>query len=71
MRFLLLISIFLIGCAGKTTTEYIPVEVPIHCEIEAPEKPILQDIDITLKIMDILEYARKLEIALRACRGDL
>jgi hypothetical protein len=55
------------GCATKTVTEYITVEVPVKCSIEIPAKPVKEDKDITLTVIDVLEYAKKLETALKGC----
>ena len=63
------IVIILWGCATKkeTAVEYKQVLIPVKCKVKIPEKPQIEENPIKMNL-SILQYAEKLEIAIRNCR---
>jgi len=59
------------GCTTKTVTkiEYRDVKVPVRCDVAIPPRPAYNP-DAVMGVVDILEYAEKLEALLRACVGE-
>jgi hypothetical protein len=58
------------ACAPATVVEYKIVEVPVVCDVEMPQRPLLSD-EIVLRIVDLLEYVERLETAFKACKGEI
>lgn len=63
-------ALFLWGCSSAgESIKYYPVNIPISCQIETPEKPVY-DSNIITTNLNILKYASQLEYALKACKGE-
>lgn len=56
----------LFGCTAKTETVYKPVYVPVHCEIEIPQKPKTTN-DVVLDNINLVKYTETIENALHYC----
>lgn len=67
---LLLILIIFAGCAGRERTVYKDVYIPQKCNISAPSRPTDTG-DTVLNNALIIEYALRLENALKYCKGEL
>jgi hypothetical protein len=65
-----LLFILTAACAPPVVTEYKVVEVPVVCNVDMPQRPILSD-NIVLKVVDLIEYVQLLETAFKACKGEI
>ncbi|MDR2884855.1 MAG: hypothetical protein LBV09_07075 [Deferribacteraceae bacterium] len=65
-RIMLIGLLLLGGCATRERVVYQELYIPVKCKIDAPIRPIPQT-DTVLMAMDVIDYAKALEIALRAC----
>ena len=70
----LIITFFVLqGCtkAPETVyrTVYQDVYIPVACDVSQPVKPLQTDSPV-VNTIDIIDYARELEIALKACRDE-
>lgn len=67
---LALCALLLWGCASpQETMKYYPVNVPVSCQIESPDKPVYNENIITTNL-NILKYTSELESAFKACKGE-
>lgn len=64
-----LLALLFWGCGAKAVTviEYKVVEVPVKCSVDMPAKPS-PDGDAMEVNFRVLEYSKKLEAALKACK---
>lgn len=65
--FVIILVLWLFGCAPRVQIEYKPVYIPTKCIIDYPVKPmptgnVLQD------NLNILEYSERLKLSLKACK---
>lgn len=65
--FILLLSFILFGCSTKTQIEYVPVSVPVACDVEEPQRPLYTG-DVVKDNIKILMYAEELNAALKKCK---
>ncbi len=66
--------VILSGCAEKQErivykTVYQDVYVPVKCDAQTPARP-QPEANPALATVDIIEYARELEVAFRVCVGE-
>lgn len=67
---LLFLSVSLFGCSRTVTVvDYKDVYIPVACDVPFPAKPVPQD-NAALLNVELLEYMKKLHIALKLCKGD-
>ena len=67
---LALCALLLWGCASsQETMKYYPVNVPVSCQIESPDKPVYNE-NIIKTNLNILKYTSELEAAFKACKGE-
>lgn len=67
---ILLCGVLGLECAPKTVTktEYRDVLVPVRCNVSVPPRPEYNP-DPVMGVVDLCEYAEKLEALLNVCAG--
>lgn len=64
----LCVLIYCTSCAGREKVIYKDVYIPQKCKVETPSRPVNQAGAVINNVL-IIEYALKLEQALKACKG--
>lgn len=65
--FIIVLSLILFGCSAKTHIEYVPVSVPVVCDVDIPKKPIYSG-DVVKDNLMIMLYADELRASLEKCK---